>query len=443
MKLTRLACYCALLLSVPLAQATNDPFAELDAAVAEANKPQSELEAEYEAFVVEYMAEYQAWRSEYLKEFDEYRAQVIAKWGDGIVSQSHVNVEYSEDKEARTIVDFEKNEATVALLVDSDTSPEQVKQQLEQAASKALAQGESLLTEAVGAAKELPVGEVVEASVSFAKDVEVAAKKVIVEQSRAQLQEIDKESEALLNKSQEISADLVESITIKKKEQLIVQTKERLESLEKTYDEARTKASVLTKKKVVEYRIQLPANGIGKRAEKFVDFAEKESERFQIPAALVMAIMHSESSFNPKAKSPIPAYGLMQIVPTTAGHDVNARFRNINAPMQPDELYVADVNVETGTAYLNILDKSYLKSITDPQSRLYCTIAAYNTGAGNVAKAFNTDGSRNIRKAAKVINTLSPDEVYQKLLQDLPYDETKNYLKKVTSRIALYEQHAS
>ncbi|MGR5061881.1 transglycosylase SLT domain-containing protein [Photobacterium sp. DNB22_13_2] len=442
MKLTRLACYCALLLSVPLGHASSDPFAELDAAVAEANQPQSARDAEFEAFVVEYMAEYQAWRSEYLNEFDEYRAQVIAKWGDGIVSQSHVNVEYSEDKDARTIIDFEKNEATVALLVDSDTRPEQAKKLLKQAAEKALSPGETVLREAVGVSKELPVGEVIEASVSFAKDVEIAAKKVIVEQSRAQLQEIDKESEALLNKSKEISANLVESITVKKKEQLIAQTRERVVELEKIYGEARAKASVLTKKKVVEYRIQLPANGLSQRAAKYVDFAEKESERFEIPAALVMAIMHSESSFNPKAKSPIPAYGLMQIVPTTAGHDVNARVRKINAPMQPDELYLADVNVETGTAYLNILDKSYLKSITDPQSRLYCTIAAYNTGAGNVAKAFNADGSRNIRKAAKVINTLSSDEVYQRLLQDLPYDETKNYLKKVTTRIALYEQHS-
>ncbi|MGF1699160.1 transglycosylase SLT domain-containing protein [Photobacterium makurazakiensis] len=442
MKLTRLACYCALLLSVPFAHA-NDPFAELDAAVAEANQPQSQRDAEFEAFVLAYLGEYESWRSEYLKEFDEYRAEVIAKWGDGRVSQRHISVDYSDNKETRTLVDFEKNEATIALVVDADTSIEQAKQQLEQATAQALSAGDSALTEALDAASSIPVGEVVEAAVDFSDEVVTAAKKVIVEQTRTQLQEIDKESESLLAASPKISTGLVDSVALQKKEQLLTLTAERLESLDKTYEDARAKASLLTKKKIIEYRIQLPENGLGKRAAKYVDFAEKESERFDIPAALVMAIMHSESSFNPKAKSPIPAYGLMQIVPTTAGHDVNARIRKINGPMRPDELYMADVNVETGTAYLNILDKSYLKTITNPTSRLYCTIAAYNTGAGNVAKAFNLDGSRNIRKAAKVINTLSPDEVYQKLLQDLPYDETKNYLKKVSTRIALYEKHTS
>ncbi|MGF1682526.1 transglycosylase SLT domain-containing protein [Photobacterium minamisatsumaniensis] len=442
MKLTRLACYCALLLSVPFAHA-NDPFAELDAAVAEANQPQSQRDAEFEAFVLAYLGEYESWRSEYLKEFDEYRAEVIAKWGDGMVSQRHISVDYSDNKETRTLVDFEKNEATIALVVDADTSIEQAKQQLEQATTQALSAGDSALTEALDAASSIPVGEVVEAAVDFSDEVATAAKKVIVEQTRTQLQEIDKESESLLAASPKISTGLVDSVTLQKKEQLLTLTAERLESLDKTYEDARAKASLLTKKKIIEYRIQLPENGLGKRAAKYVDFAEKESERFDIPAALVMAIMHSESSFNPKAKSPIPAYGLMQIVPTTAGHDVNARIRKINGPMRPAELYMADVNVETGTAYLNILDKSYLKTITNPTSRLYCTIAAYNTGAGNVAKAFNPDGSRNIRKAAKVINTLSPDEVYQKLLQDLPYDETKNYLKKVSTRIALYEKHTS
>ena len=152
-----------------------------------------------------------------------------------------------------------------------------------------------------------------------------------------------------------------------------------------------------------------------------------------------MAVIHSESSFDPKATSPIPAYGLMQIVPTTAGYDVNQIVRKISEPMSSGDLYVPDVNVETGAAYLNILNKRYLKSIENDESRLYCMIAAYNTGAGNVAKAFNADGARNIRKAAKVINKMAPDEVYQHLLHNLPYDETKHYLKKVSSRIELYQ----
>ncbi|WP_275723473.1 transglycosylase SLT domain-containing protein [Vibrio furnissii] len=192
-------------------------------------------------------------------------------------------------------------------------------------------------------------------------------------------------------------------------------------------------------KKVISYKISLPNNSLAKRASHYQPLALEESEKWSVDPALVMAIMHSESAFRPEAKSYVPAFGLMQIVPTTAGHDVNRQMRKIDAPMKESELYQPPVNVETGTAYLHILQSKYLKRIEDKQSRLYCTIAAYNTGAGNVARAFNADRSTNIRKAAGEINQLTPDQVYQTLMNNLPYDETKTYLKKVSSRLALYQ----
>lgn len=208
---------------------------------------------------------------------------------------------------------------------------------------------------------------------------------------------------------------------------------------EKPSEQLAQVAEVKAKKKVVSYKVNLPQGALKERASAYQPLVETESERWDIDAALVMAIMHSESSFRPDAKSHVPAYGLMQVVPTSAGHDVNKQMRNIDAPMKAKDLYVPPVNVETGTAYLNILEKRYLKSITNEESRMYCVIAAYNTGAGNVAKAFNKDRSTNIRKAAEVINQMSPDEVYEHLINNLPYDETKNYLRKVNGRISLYQ----
>ncbi|WP_163390518.1 transglycosylase SLT domain-containing protein [Enterovibrio norvegicus] len=192
-------------------------------------------------------------------------------------------------------------------------------------------------------------------------------------------------------------------------------------------------------KKIVSYTVKLPENALKSRASTFQPLVEKESERWDVEAALVMAIMHSESSFRPDAKSHVPAYGLMQVVPTSAGHDVNKQVHKIDAPMKADDLYVPPFNVEAGTAYLKILNTRYLRSITNEESRMYCVIAAYNTGAGNVARAFNADRSTNIRKAAHVINAMTPDEVYEHMINNLPYDETKNYLKKVSGRIALYK----
>ena len=200
-----------------------------------------------------------------------------------------------------------------------------------------------------------------------------------------------------------------------------------------------SKAATPKPMKVVSYTIKLPEGALKKRAEQYRPMAYSESKEFDINPALVMAIMHSESSFRPDAKSHVPAYGLMQVVPSSAGYDVNRTIRNIDAPMKADELYQPPVNVETGTAYLHILNDKYLSAIKDKKSRTFCTIAAYNTGAGNVARAFNPDHSTNIRKAAGIINSMTPDEVYQHLIENLPYDETKNYLKKVSSRMALYQ----
>ena len=94
-------------------------------------------------------------------------------------------------------------------------------------------------------------------------------------------------------------------------------------------------------------------------------------------------------------------------------------------------------NIEVGATYLNILYYRYLRGIKNEDSRLFCTIAAYNTGAGNVAKAFT--GKRRLKSALAKINALSPQEVYDHLIEHLPYEETRKYLAKVTKRIPKYQ----
>jgi len=121
------------------------------------------------------------------------------------------------------------------------------------------------------------------------------------------------------------------------------------------------------------------------------------------------------------------AYGLMQIVPSTAG--VDAYYYLHSKKVKPSKQYLLDPknNIEIGTTYLHILDKRYLKGINNKLSREYCVISAYNTGSGNVFKTFSTSRTG----AKKKINTLSPSKVYSTLRAKLPYDETRNYLKKV------------
>jgi uncharacterized caspase-like protein len=48
-------------------------------------------------------------------------------------------------------------------------------------------------------------------------------------------------------------------------------------------------------------------------------------------------------------------------------------------------------------------------------------------------------GKSNINVTADLINRLSPQEVYDKLLKSLPHDETKDYLQRVSKRMKAYQ----
>ena len=218
----------------------------------------------------------------------------------------------------------------------------------------------------------------------------------------------------------------------KQKEKRIVKVKQALVQQEEKLKKA--------PRKVVAYTVKIPKSSLSERANKYLPAIKKEAGKRQLSPALVLAIMHEESHFNPKAKSHVPAYGLMQIVPTTAGHDVNKLYRGKDKPMRENDLYDPAVNIETGSAYLKILQSRYLKGIKDPQSATYSIIAAYNTGSGNVAKAF---GERRVSRAIKKINSMSSDEVYQRLIKNLPYEETRNYLKKVNDRMQTYRAQSN
>lgn len=189
---------------------------------------------------------------------------------------------------------------------------------------------------------------------------------------------------------------------------------------------------------VFSLKVSLPSKGMARRAEQYKPVINSYADKQNIDASLVLAVTHTESAFNPMATSHVPAYGLMQIVPKSAGKDSTAYLFGKPVLLAPSYLYNDENNINIGTAYLHLLFHSYLKSIDNLESRLYCAISAYNTGPGNVAKAF-TNG-RNIVEAAKLINQMSPKDVYSTLVRKLPYDETKEYLKKVSERVVAYKK---
>jgi len=163
------------------------------------------------------------------------------------------------------------------------------------------------------------------------------------------------------------------------------------------------------------------------RALKYRPLVERFAKDLSISRNLVYAIIKTESDFNPYAVSNAPAFGLMQIVPTTAGQDAHRFLNNVDGLPSREFLLNPGNNIQYGTAYLHLLYYKYLSDIQHPVSREYCVIAAYNTGAGNVLRTFDPD--RNL--ARQRINEIGPLQVFKTLQTRLPHDEARRYLAKV------------
>lgn len=342
------------------------------------------------------------------EEFKKYKQELEKSWKKPEVSTNTKWVEYSDSLDQRSTVDFEKQTVEIEVIVDEDASTEDINSKLKKGLYS------TLMKDTESAYKDDKLSQNIDKEMKKADSsykVEKVEKKPI-------LTDLFIGAKNIYDKK-----DQLEVATLVKKTVAKLKPKERT---------AKQKG-----KKVVSISIDMPSDSMIKKAKDIKPQVEKYSKDEKIEPALIYAIVQSESSFNPMAKSYIPAYGLMQIVPKSAGKDATAKIHGKARLLSSSELYNSKKNIRYGSAYLNILYYRYLKAINNPESRYYCTIAAYNTGAGNVAKAFI--GSTNINKAAVEINKMTPKQVYNTLMKKLPYDETKNYLKKVNSRKLSYD----
>jgi len=186
--------------------------------------------------------------------------------------------------------------------------------------------------------------------------------------------------------------------------------------------------------KIYYVTFELSSNSQEIRAKKYIPYVNEFSAKYRISKPLILGIIKTESDFNPYAVSYIPAFGLMQIVPTTAGIEGYQRAYGYKKIPTKEFLFVPKNNINIGSAYLNILFYRYLKDIKNPVSKEYCAIASYNSGIGNVLKVFNLRRDR----AFAIINSLTPQEVYARLTTRLPSDEGRRYLPKVLKHKRLF-----
>jgi soluble lytic murein transglycosylase-like protein len=186
----------------------------------------------------------------------------------------------------------------------------------------------------------------------------------------------------------------------------------------------------------VTAEFMLVSNHLEVRARKYYPLVIRQAEKHKLEPALIMAIIHTESLFNPRARSGIPAYGLMQLVPKGGALEAYRMAHGKKQRLTPEYLYVPKNNIELGSAFLSILKNRYMGEINDPTSRTYCAVAAYNAGASNVGNAFIP--IKSIKQATPKINRMDPPDVYRRLVDALPLEESRIYVREVLKRVELY-----
>lgn len=189
------------------------------------------------------------------------------------------------------------------------------------------------------------------------------------------------------------------------------------------------KSKMVDFKKSYYVEISMVADHDIQRSYQYANLVKQASKKYGIEEKLIYAIIKTESSFNPYAVSWANAYGLMQVVPKTAGKDVFSLIKNRSDIPTPEYLFDPANNIDTGTAYFYLLKNRYLKEINHPTSLEYSMISAYNGGSGGVLNTFDSDR----KKAMNELNSLQPNQVYWALTKKHPNSESRRYLEKVTA----------
>lgn len=149
-----------------------------------------------------------------------------------------------------------------------------------------------------------------------------------------------------------------------------------------------------------------------KRKKAITPYVNRYADKFGLDRNLIMSIIEVESNFIPQALSKQNAHGLMQVVPNTAAAEVNRFFKH-KQEVTDMELMHPENNIYYGTAYLYLIKKYHLNGITDHDSLNSLLIASYNAGSSAVLRHFGETKE----KAIRAINAMSPQEVYNSLIQ--------------------------
>jgi len=143
----------------------------------------------------------------------------------------------------------------------------------------------------------------------------------------------------------------------------------------------------------------------------FAPLIEEASDREHVPSAFVRAVAREESAFNPRAVSRAQAYGLIQIIQPTA----RAIARGLDLPHDPESLRRPDINLALGVRFIGTLASGF-------GGQFALVPAAYNAGPGATQRWLTERASE-------------PLDVW---IENVPYDETRHYTRRVLQSYGIY-----
>ena len=141
-------------------------------------------------------------------------------------------------------------------------------------------------------------------------------------------------------------------------------------------------------------------------------YVNSASNRYGVSSELIYSIMRQESAFNPEARSPADAFGLMQLLPEVARRTAEEHQVNFK---EAHDLYEPHINIPIGSAYLRELWDKF-------NGQFILTVASYNASEEAIYGWLRTRFRG---------NTLE-------FIEDIPYEETRGYVRLVMRNLVFY-----
>lgn len=142
-------------------------------------------------------------------------------------------------------------------------------------------------------------------------------------------------------------------------------------------------------------RSRAPISTSGERYHRYDSYIRGAARRYQLPEALIRAVVHTESNYYPHAVSHAGAMGLMQLMPATA------KFLGVDDPFDPRQ------NIYGGSKFLRLLANRF-------NGDMVLVLAGYHAGPRNVQKYGGVP----------------------------PFETTRGYVKAVLRRYYAYERQS-